>query len=239
MQPVLRQLGAPSSRRLFSSGLSLHEAAKQVKLMNVSCHDETINIAIRLNVDPRKPNQSVRGSVVLPNGLGKKVAVAVFARGPAAEDAKSAGADFVGDDDLVARITEGAISFDKCICTPEMLGVVGKVARILGPRGLMPNVKVGTICSNVGEAVRSAKQGQVEFRAEKQGIVHGPLAKCSFTLEQIQENINKFVDAVQEAKPSGAKGAYVRSAVLVATRGHSVDLDISVTPFAVRKAYRR
>jgi large subunit ribosomal protein L1 len=189
--------------------------------------DETIELALNLGVDPRHADQMVRGTVTLPNGTGKAVRVAVFAKGDKAEEARVAGADIVGDQDLAERIQAGEINFDRCIATPDMMGLVGRLGRILGPRGLMPNPKLGTVTPNVAEAVRAAKGGQVQFRVEKAGIVHGGVGKASFEAAKLVENIRAFVDAVNRAKPSGAKGTYLKRAALSSTMGPGVKLEIA------------
>ncbi|KAJ0400254.1 hypothetical protein ATCC90586_009307 [Pythium insidiosum] len=188
--------------------------------------DETVDIAIQLGVDPRKPNQSVRGVVTLPNGTGKTVRVAVFARGVKAEEAKAAGATIVGAEDLVGLVQKGQLDFDRCIATPDVMPLVGRVARILGPRGLMPNPKLGTVTQDVAEAINAAKAGQVEFRAEKKGIVHAGIGKVSFSEEALLENIRAFMVAISDAKPEGAKGKYIKAAHLSSTMGAGIALDI-------------
>ena len=181
--------------------------------------DETIEVAINLGVDPRHADQMVRGVVSLPNGTGKQVRVAVFARGDKAADAQAAGADIVGAEDLMERIQGGAIDFDRCIATPDMMGLVGRLGKILGPRGLMPNPKVGTVTADVAGAIRAAKAGQVEFRVEKAGIVHAGVGKASFDVVALAQNVRAFADAVVKAKPSGAKGTYVQRVSLSSTMG--------------------
>ncbi|TMW66383.1 hypothetical protein Poli38472_004148 [Pythium oligandrum] len=188
--------------------------------------DETVDIAIQLGVDPRKPNQSVRGVVALPNGTGKTVRVAVFARGVKAEEAKAAGAAIVGAEDLVEMVQKGQLDFDRCIATPDVMPLVGRVARILGPRGLMPNPKLGTVTVDVADAIAAAQAGQVEFRAEKKGIVHAGVGKVSFSEEALLENIRAFVVALSDAKPEGAKGKYIKAAHLSTTMGPGIALDI-------------
>uniref|UniRef100_K3WYK8 Ribosomal protein n=1 Tax=Globisporangium ultimum (strain ATCC 200006 / CBS 805.95 / DAOM BR144) TaxID=431595 RepID=K3WYK8_GLOUD len=187
--------------------------------------DETIDIAVQLGVDPRKPNQSVRGVVSLPNGTGKTVRVAVFARGPKAEEAKAAGATIVGAEDLVELVQSGKLEFDRCIATPDVMPLVGRVARILGPRGLMPNPKLGTVTLDVADAISAAKGGQVEFRAEKKGIIHAGIGKASFSEEALLENVRAFMVALGDAKPEGAKGKYIKAAHLSSTMGPGLALD--------------
>jgi large subunit ribosomal protein L1 len=181
---------------------------------------------VQLGVDPRKPNQSVRGVVSLPHGTGKVVRVAVFARGPKAEEAKAAGATIVGAEDLVELVQSGQLDFDRCIATPDMMALVGRVARVLGPRGLMPNPKLGTVTMEVADAIAAAQAGQVEFRAEKKGIVHAGIGKVSFSEEALLENIRAFMVALGDAKPEGAKGKYIKAAHLSTTMGKGIPLDI-------------
>ncbi len=185
---------------------ALEDAVKMIKERAVAKFDETIEIAMNLGVDPRHADQNVRNVVVLPNGTGRSVRVAVFAKGDKAEEAQGAGADLVGAGDLAEKVTAGQIDFDRCIATPDMMPVVGKLGKILGPRGLMPNPKLGTVTNDVAEAVQAAKGGQVQFRAEKAGILHAGVGKASFSEEALLENVKAFVDAVSRAKPSGAKG---------------------------------
>ncbi len=188
--------------------------------------DETIEIAMKLGVDPRHADQIVRGMVQLPNGTGKPVRVAVFARADKAQEATDAGADIVGADDLAKEIQEGRLDFDRCIASPDMMAVVGRLGRILGPRGLMPNPKLGTVTPDVAGAVRAAKGGSVEFRVEKAGLIHGGVGKASFPVDQLEENVRAFVDAIAKAKPSGAKGTYIRKVMLSSTQGPSVWVDL-------------
>lgn len=206
---------------------SLGEAVKMVKDRATAKFDETIEIAINLGVDPRHADQMVRGVVELPNGSGRSVRVAVFAKGDKAEEAKAAGADIVGDDDLAAEVQAGKIDFDRCIATPDMMPLVGRLGKVLGPRGMMPNPKVGTVTPDVGEAVRSAKGGAVEFRVEKAGIVHAGVGKASFSEDQIAGNIRALIDAVQKAKPSGAKGTFLKKVALSSTMGPGVKVDLA------------
>jgi len=189
--------------------------------------DETIEISMNLGIDPRHADQMVRGVVGLPNGTGKTVRVGVFARGPKAEEALAAGADVVGADDLAALVQEGKIEFDRCIATPDMMGLVGRLGKILGPRGLMPNPKLGSVTMDVKGAVAAAKAGQVEFRAEKAGIVHAGIGKASFPAEQLLENAKAFVDAVQRAKPTGAKGTYVKKVNVSSSMGPGYKVDVT------------
>lgn len=205
----------------------LEEAVDIIKSSATSKFDETVEIAMNLGVDPRHSDQMVRGVIQLPNGTGKSVRVAVFARGDKADEATAAGADLVGAEDLMEKIQAGEMNFDRCIATPDMMAVVGRLGKVLGPRGLMPNPKLGTVTPNVAEAVKAAKGGQVEFRAEKSGIVHAGLGKSSFSKEALSENIKAFVDAVAKSKPSGAKGTFIRKIAVSSTMGPGVKLEIS------------
>ncbi len=206
---------------------SLDEAVKLVKDNATAKFDETIEVAMNLGVDPRHADQMVRGVVGLPAGTGKDVKVAVFAKGEKADEAKAAGADIVGAEDLVAEIQKGEINFDRAIASPDMMPLVGRLGKILGPRGLMPNPKVGTVTPNVADAVKAAKAGSVEFRVEKAGIVHAGVGKASFDEDKIAENVRAFVDAVIKAKPEGAKGAYVKKVSMSSTMGPGVQVDLS------------
>jgi large subunit ribosomal protein L1 len=201
------------------------EAVKAVKANAKAKFDETVEIAINLGVDPRHADQQVRGVVNLPSGTGRDVRVAVFAKDAKAEEAKAAGADVVGAEDLVQRVQEGFMDFDRVIATPDMMALVGRLGKVLGPRGLMPNPKVGTVTPNVAQAVKDAKGGAVEFRVEKAGIVHAGVGKASFTQEALEANVRAFVDALQRAKPSGAKGTYVKKISLSSTMGPGVKID--------------
>jgi large subunit ribosomal protein L1 len=205
----------------------LEEAVKLVKERAKAKFDETIEIAMNLGVDPRHADQMVRGVVSLPNGSGRTVRVAVFARGAKADEAKGAGADVVGAEDLVERITAGNVDFDRCIATPDMMPLVGRLGKVLGPRGLMPNPKVGTVTMDVANAVKAAKSGTIEFKVESQGIIHGGVGKASFPAEKLVENIRAFADAVQKAKPTGAKGHYVNRIAISSTMGPGVKVEIS------------
>lgn len=189
--------------------------------------DETVEVAVVLGVDPRKADQNVRGSIGLPHGLGKTIRVAVFAKGDKVQEALDAGADIVGGDDLAERIKGGFMDFDTVVASPDMMGQVGKVGKLLGPRGLMPSPKVGTVTANVGEAVRSVKAGRAEFRVDKAGIVHAAVGKASFGAQKILENVNTLIGALNRAKPSTAKGIYMKSAALSLTMGPGVKLDVS------------
>ena len=203
------------------------EAVKIVKAGATSKFDETVEVAINLNVDPRHADQMVRGMVQLPHGTGKSVRVAVFAKGDKADEAKEAGADLVGADDLAQSIQDGTIDFDRCIATPDMMAVVGKLGKVLGPRGLMPNPKLGTVTQDVAEAVRGAKGGQVEFRVEKTGIIHAGVGKASFDEGALVENVTAFVDAIAKAKPSGVKGTYFKKVAISSTMGPGVKVEVS------------
>ncbi len=206
---------------------SLGEAVKQLKSRSKVKFDETVDVAINLGIDPKQSDQLVRGMVAMPNGLGKTVRVAVFAKGPAAEAAKKAGADLVGGDDIAEQVQKGVIDFDVCIAAPDMMGVVGKIGKILGPKGLMPNPKLGTVTPNVEAAVKAAKAGQVEFKVEKAAIIHAGVAKASFTEDAIAGNIKAFVDAVAKAKPAGVKGDYIKKISISTTMGPGVKLDLA------------
>lgn len=206
---------------------ALKTAVDVVKSAAYAKFDETVDVAVRLGVDPRHADQMVRGAVVLPNGLGKTVRVLVFAKGEKEKEALEAGADYVGADDLVAKIQGGWFDFDTAIATPDMMGVVGKIGKLLGPRGLMPNPKVGTVTFEVARAVNESKAGKVEFRVEKAGIVHAPIGKISFDADKLQGNLIAIVEALLKAKPSAAKGTYIKKISLSSTMGPGINLDIS------------
>ncbi len=210
---------------------SLYAVGDAVKIVKNAAagtkFDETVEIAMNLGVDSRHADQMVRGTVSLPHGTGKSLRVAVFAKDAKAEEAKEAGADLVGADDLAELIQRGEIDFDRCIATPDMMAVVGKLGKILGPKGMMPNPKLGTVTPDVKGAIQAAKAGQIEFRVEKQGIVHAGVGKASFSEEALQENVTAFVDAIVKAKPSGVKGTYLKKASISSTMGPGVKLDIS------------
>jgi|SRR3954447_4615248 len=189
--------------------------------------DPTVEVHIRTGVDPRHADQMVRGSVVLPAGTGKKVRVLAFAQGEKAREAEEAGADFVGGDDLATKIQGGWTDFDVAVATPDMMGVVGKLGRVLGPRGLMPNPRTGTVSMDVGRVIREVRAGRVEFRVDKTSVIHGPIGKLSFSDEQLLENLGAFVDAIVRAKPSAAKGQYIRSIAVASTMGPGIKLDIA------------
>lgn len=209
----------------------LDEACSLVKAVSFAKFDETVDLAVRLGVNPKHADQMVRGALVLPHGVGKSVRVLVFARGEKVAEAEQAGADFVGGEDLVAKVTGGWLDFDTVIATPDMMGQVGKLGRVLGPRGLMPNPKVGTVTFDVNKAVREAKAGKVEFRVEKAGIVHVPVGKCSFDAAKLQDNVKALIGALLKAKPSTAKGQYLRTITLTSTMGPGIKIDPGV--FAV------
>ena len=206
-----------------------HHIADAVKIVldaKKTKFDETVEVAINLGVDPRHADQMVRGVVSLPNGTGKSVVVAVFAKDEKAKEATSAGAEFVGAEDLAEKIQKGEIQFDRCIATPDMMAVVGRLGKVLGPKGLMPNPKLGTVTANVGDAIKAAKGGEIEFRVEKAGIVHAGIGKTSFTQEALVENFNAFMAAIIKAKPTGSKGIYLKRATLTSTMGPGVRLDM-------------
>ena len=208
-----------------SKSYSLDEAIKLVKDTASAKFDETVEIAMNLGVDPKHADQMVRGVCNLPKGSGRTVRVAVFARGPKAEEAQAAGADIVGAEDLVEEVQKGNINFDRCIATPDMMGLVGRLGKVLGPRGLMPNPRVGTVTMDVAEAVSAAKGGAVEFRVEKAGIVHAGVGKASFSEDDLGENVRAFIEAVSRAKPSGAKGNYIKKITLKSTMGPGLRID--------------
>ena len=208
------------------SNVSIEEAVKLVKSNATAKFDETIEIAMNLGVDTRHADQMVRGVVGLPNGTGKSMRVAVFARDAKAQEAKDAGADIVGAEDLMETVQAGTIDFDRCIATPDMMPIVGRLGKVLGPRNLMPNPKVGTVTIDVTEAVKAAKGGEVQFRAEKGGVVHAGIGKASFNEKQLVENVNAFIDAVAKAKPTGTKGSYMKGITLSSTMGPGVTVNI-------------
>jgi len=203
------------------------DAVKMIKSGATAKFDETVEIALNLGIDPRHADQMVRGVVDLPSGTGKTLRVCVFAKGAKADEARAAGAELVGDDELAAEVQNGRMDFDRCIATPDMMGLVGRLGKVLGPRGLMPNPKLGTVTMNVGEAVKAAKGGQVQFRAEKAGIVHAGIGKASFTEEALVANVKAFVDAINKAKPTGAKGTYLQKVSISSTMGPGVKLDLA------------
>ncbi|UPG72404.1 50S ribosomal protein L1 [Roseomonas gilardii subsp. gilardii] len=206
---------------------ALEEAIRLAKANATAKFDETVEISMNLGIDPRHADQMVRGVVGLPNGTGKTVRVGVFARGPKAEEAQAAGADVVGAEDLAEQVQAGNINFDRCIATPDMMALVGRLGKILGPRGLMPNPKLGTVTMDVKGAVTAAKAGQVEFRAEKAGIVHAGIGKASFEEGKLLENARAFIDAIQKARPAGAKGTYVKKVALSSSMGPGLKVDVA------------
>jgi len=210
-----------------SKSYSLDEAIKLVRANAKAKFDETVEFSMNLGIDPRHADQMVRGLISLPNGTGKTLRVGVFAHNVKAQEATEAGADVVGAEDLAEKVQAGEIEFDRCIATPDMMALVGRLGKILGPRGLMPNPKLGTVTMDVKGAVNAAKSGQVEFRAEKAGIVHAGVGKASFADDKLVENIRAFVDAIQKAKPTGAKGTYVKKAAVSSTMGPGIRVDVS------------
>jgi large subunit ribosomal protein L1 len=214
---------AIDTNRLYA----VNEAIETLKANMSSKFDETIEVALNLGVDPRHADQMVRGVVSLPAGTGKDVRVAVFARAGKAEEALAAGAEVVGAEDLMEQIQAGNINFDRVIATPDMMGIVGRLGKVLGPKGLMPNPKLGTVTPNVAEAVKAAKGGQVEFRVEKAGIIHGGIGKASFSNEDLRRNFDAFVEAIVRAKPTGAKGKYVKKVAMSSTMGPGLKLDVA------------
>lgn len=202
------------------------EAVKLIKDSATTKFDETVEVALNLGVDPKHADQMVRGTVTLPHGTGKALKVAVFAKGDKAKEAEDAGADFVGGDDLAEKIQKGETGFDRCIATPDMMAVVGKLGKVLGPKGLMPNPKLGTVTMDVKAAIGAAKAGQIEFRVEKEGIIHAGVGKASFSTEQLSENVSAFIGAILKAKPTGVKGSYLKKASLSSTMGPGIKLDI-------------
>lgn len=227
MSKIGKKLNEAAARIDRSKVYPLATALDVVKQAAFAKFDETVDVAVRLGVDPRHADQMVRGAVVLPNGLGKTVRVLVFAKGEKEKEALDAGADYVGSDDLVAKIQEGWFDFDTAIATPDMMGVVGKIGKILGPRGLMPNPKVGTVTFEVARAVKESKAGKVEFRVEKAGIVHAPVGKVSFDADKLKGNVLAIIEALVKAKPSAAKGIYIKKISVSSSMGPGINLDIS------------
>jgi large subunit ribosomal protein L1 len=210
-----------------NASYSVGDAVKLVKDAAKAKFDETVELAMNLGVDPKHADQMVRGVVALPHGSGKSMRVAVFAKGDKAKEAQDAGADLVGAEDLAEKINGGEMNFDRVIATPDMMGVVGRLGKVLGPRGLMPNPKLGTVTADVKNAVKNAKAGEVQFRVEKAGIVHAGIGKASFSAEQLQDNVKAFVDAILKAKPTGAKGTYIKKISLSSTMGPGVKINLS------------
>jgi large subunit ribosomal protein L1 len=229
MAKLSKRTRAARSQFDGKADLDIEDAVALVKDNATAKFDETLEIAMNLGVDPRHADQMVRGVVSLPNGTGKTVRVAVFARGAKAEEAQAAGADIVGAEDLMETIQGGKIEFDRCIATPDMMPIVGRLGKILGPRNLMPNPRVGTVTMDVTAAVQAAKGGEVQFRAEKAGVVHGGVGKASFDAGKLVENVKAFVAAVNRAKPSGAKGTYVKKIALSSTMGPGVSVSVAST----------
>ena len=207
------------------TGLGFTDAVEVMLENAFAKFDETVDIAVRLGVDPRHADQMVRGSVVLPNGIGREVKVLVFAKGEKEKEAQDAGADFVGNDDLVEKIKDGWFGFDKAVATPDMMGTVGKIGKLLGPRGLMPNAKTGTVTFELGKAINELKAGKIDFRVEKAGIVHAPMGKVSFGVEKIVQNITAFLETVLKLKPAASKGTYVKGIALSTTMGPGIKVD--------------
>ncbi len=222
-----KRLAAANNDLDRSKAYSVEEAVKLVKSRAKAKFDETIEIAMNLGVDPKHADQMVRGVCNLPNGSGRTQRVAVFARGPKAEEAKAAGADVVGAEDLVEQVSKGVINFDRCIATPDMMGLVGRLGKVLGPRGMMPNPRVGTVTMDVVGAIKGAKGGAVEFRVEKAGVIHAGVGKASFNEQALVENIKAFVDAVVKAKPAGSKGAFLKKISIASTQGPGLKLEQS------------
>jgi large subunit ribosomal protein L1 len=227
MAKIAKRVAKANEAFAGKSNITVEDAVKLIKGAASAKFDETLEIAMNLGVDPRHADQMVRGVVQLPNGTGKTVRVAVFARGAKADEAKAAGADIVGAEDLMETIQSGKIEFDRCIATPDLMPLVGRLGKILGPRNLMPNPKVGTVTMDVKTAVEAAKGGEVQFKVEKAGVIHAGIGKVSFTEDKLAENIRAFVDAVSKAKPTGAKGTYLKKVSLSSTMGPGVSVDIS------------
>jgi len=225
MAKVGKKFAAASAKVDRNKRYGLEEAVALVKEMTNRKFDESVDIAMKLGVDPRHADQMVRGAVVLPHGIGKTVRVAVFAKGEKAKEAEAAGADIVGAEDLAQKIQEGYLDFDSTIATPDLMGLVGRLGKVLGPRGLMPNPKLGTVTTDVARAVRETKAGKVEYRVEKAGIVHAPVGKVSFDADKLRDNLNAIVESVIKSKPTGAKGTYVQSVSLSTTMGPGIKLD--------------
>jgi large subunit ribosomal protein L1 len=227
MAKISKRLG--KAQKIAGEPGTIYDLAAAVKLVKGNAtakFDETIEISMNLGIDPRHADQAVRGVVQMPNGTGKTVRIAVFAKGDKAAEALAAGADIVGAEDLAEKVQAGEINFDRCIATPDMMMLVGRLGKVLGPRGMMPNPKLGTVTPNVGEAVKAAKGGAVEFRAEKAGIVHAGIGKASFTEEALVENVQAFIGSISRAKPTGAKGTYIQKVSLSSTMGPGVKVDL-------------
>ncbi len=227
MAKIAKRVAKANEAFAGKSNMTVEDAVKLVKSAASAKFDETVEIAMNLGVDPRHADQMVRGVVALPNGTGKTVRVAVFARGAKADEAKAAGADIVGAEDLMETIQQGKIEFDRCIATPDLMPLVGRLGKILGPRNLMPNPKVGTVTMDVKTAVEGAKGGEVQFKVEKAGVIHAGVGKVSFDEAKLAQNIRAFVDAVSKARPTGAKGTYLKKVSVSSTMGPGVSVDIS------------
>lgn len=222
-----KQLRAALEKIDSTKVYSVEEAVALAKETNFAKFDATVEVAYNLNIDVKKADQQIRGAMVLPNGTGKTARVLVFARGAKAEEAKAAGADFVGEDDLVAKINDGWLDFDVVIATPDMMALVGRLGRVLGPKGLMPNPKAGTVTMDVTKAINDIKAGKIEYRLDKSNIIHVPIGKASFTEEQLTDNFQTLIDAVVKAKPAAAKGQYIKSLVVASTMGPGVKLNVT------------
>ena len=227
MAKIAKRVAKANEAFVGKMNITVEDAVKLIKSAASAKFDETLEIAMNLGVDPRHADQMVRGVVALPNGTGKTVRVAVFARGAKADEAKAAGADIVGAEDLMETIQSGKIEFDRCIATPDMMPLVGRLGKILGPRNLMPNPKVGTVTMDVKTAVEAAKGGEVQFKVEKAGVIHAGIGKISFSDDKLAQNVRAFVEAVSRAKPTGAKGAYLKKVSLASTMGPGVSVDLS------------
>lgn len=228
MKKLTKRMEALSKKADFSKIYDITTASAAIKNLASAKFDETVEVALSLGVDPRHADQMIRGAVVLPNGTGKSVRVAVFAKGVKADEAKNAGADVVGDEDLAERIKGGELNFDMVIATPDMMALVGKVGRILGPKGLMPNPKTGTVTMDVAKAVSNAKSGQVNYRVDKKGIIHAPVGKVSFSAEKLAQNIEELVKNINRQKPASAKGRYIKNATISLTMSPSLKLDTQI-----------
>lgn len=222
-----KKMNAASEKVEKAKEYSLDEAIQKVKELAYAKFDETVDLAFNLGVDPRKSDQMVRGTVVLPHGTGKTLKVLVFAKGEKELEAKQAGADFVGADDLVEKISKGWLDFDKVVATPDIMGVVGKLGKVLGPRGLMPNPKLGTVTFDVAKAVKDIKAGKVEYKAEKAGVVHVPIGKVSFDAQKLLDNAKAIIDSVTKAKPSTSKGKYLKGMSVSSTMGPGLKIDVA------------
>ncbi|MBW2514813.1 MAG: 50S ribosomal protein L1 [Deltaproteobacteria bacterium] len=216
-----------ATKSLSSERQSMSDALEKAIDASFAKFDETVDVAVRLGVDPRHADQMIRGSVILPNGIGKKVSVLVFAKGEKETEAQEAGADFVGNDDLIEKIKDGWFGFDKAVATPDIMGSVGKIGKLLGPRGLMPNAKTGTVTFDVARAVQELKAGKIDFRVEKAGIIHAPMGKVSFGVEKIFQNLTAFLETIVRLKPASSKGTYLKGIAVSTTMGPGIKIDIS------------